>query len=186
MFNIDTLRDAVVAKVYRHPSTQKEIVKYYQETYTGKEGRSIAWKKHLVEDLLRERGITPENTDSKEYARQKKNLGKRFESRAKSESAGAKSTAEYKTFGNKLPKILPPEEINYSVRVYGEIRISTQCRPVDFTVTVGGASKFSLQGENAENFTDNPNVYDLVIAYWQGDDPGYNGWCEGPYFEVIV
>lgn len=180
----ETLRSQVVESVYTHRSTKAEIVQYYQQAYPGKEGRSIAWKKHLIADMLAEKGITTQNTDKKEYARQSKNLGKRFEAQ-RLKTPEPKNKAEYEELGNTLPPV-PPKEINYSVRVYGEIRISTQCRPVDFTVTVGGASNFSLQGENAENFTDNPNVYDLVVAYWQGDDPGYDGWCEGPYFEVIV
>src|SRR5215469_8974613 len=133
----DRLREEIVASQYqnKYPSTEAEIIQAYQQKYPGKEGRNIAWKKHLREDILAQRGITPENTDKKEYARQSKNLGKRFESRASQTKARVKAenAAEYEAIGRTLPpEKVAPENINYTVHVWGEIRISSSCRPVDF------------------------------------------------------
>lgn len=185
MFADDTLREEIIASQYVHRSSKAEIVQYYQQEYPGKEGRNIAWKKHLIGDILADRGITPENTHPKEYKRQAKNVGKRFEAQ-RLRTPEPKNKADYEDLGKKLPPV-PPKEANYTVRVYGEIRISSFCKAVDFKITVSSSYQdtgFSLLGSNAENFTDNPNVYDLVMAYFDGD-PGYDGWCDGPYFEIM-
>lgn len=182
MFWDEALREEIIASQYEHRASKAEIVQFYQQEFPGKEGRNIAWKKHLISDILAQRGITPENTDTKEYKRQSKNVGKRFEAQ-RLKTSEPKNKTEYEALGKKLPPV-PPKHIDYTVRVHGEIRISRWCKPVDFKVTIGGASNFSLQGENAANFTDMPNVYDLVESYFQGD-PGYDGWCEGPYFEIM-
>jgi|SRR5579872_225186 len=182
----DDLKEQVIASQYRRLETKAEIVEAYQESYPGKGkgGRGLAWKQALVSDVLRVQGHTPENTDPKEYKRLTKNIGKRFESRLASPEP--KNKEEYKTIGQTLPPV-PPEEVNYTVRVTGEIRISQWCRPVDFKIAISSAYQdagFSLLGSNATAFTEEPNVYDLVIAYWQGDDPGYSGWCSGPNITI--
>jgi len=184
MHGDDALKAQIESDVYEHRSTKAEIVEYYQEAYPGKGkgGRGLAWKQALVADVLREKGITPEGTDPKEYKKQVSSANRRFDP-SRLSSPEPKNKAEYKALGKKLPP-QPPKDINYTVRVTGEIRISNWCRPVDFTVTVGSGSDFSLQGANAQAFTENPNVYDLVEAYWQGDDPGYAGWCSGPTFTI--
>jgi len=186
----DDLSGLVREGTYERLKTQADFVEYYQEKYPGKEGRSIAWKKHLVSDLLAERGITPENTDKKQYAKEKKSLDKRFEKRLSSPKAGEKNKAEYEALGKKLPPVPPKENVAYMVQVEGEIRINgTYCRPVNFTVTIGYAGSYSLQHGNAKSFTEEPTVEDLVRAYWQGDDPediGYSGWCVGPAYTITT
>ncbi len=181
----DTLKEEIMASQYRQLESKAEIVHAYQESYPGKgaNNRGLAWKQALVSDVLRVQGHSPENTDPKEYKRLTKNVGKRFESRLSSPEP--KNKAEYKEIGQTLPPV-PPENVSYTVHVKGQIRISSFCKPVDFRVRISSdyqSGDFSLLGPNAQKFTEEPDMYDLVDAYFEGD-PGYDGWCEGPEITI--
>jgi hypothetical protein len=176
----ETLRDEIIASQYRQLGTRDEIIQYYQQEYPGqrtlKNGQvRYEWKEHLTNDLLELNPDAKRASISRRFQKDTKTGKMRFESTKPSKA----QEAEYKALGQELPP-LPPENPDYAVHVSGSIRISNECKPVSFTVTVGSPSAYSLQGANAKAFTEEPNVYDLVLAYWQGDDPGYNGWCSGP------
>lgn len=180
----DTLREDVVASQYKQLETRDEVISHYQKEYPGqktlKNGQvRYDWKDKIVSDELALRPDAKRASIARRYQNDKKTGKDRYLSTKPSKS----QQEEYKALGETLPPV-PPETINYTVRVTGEIRISSSCRTVDFEITVGAPSDYSLQGQNAQDFTEEPNVEALVLAYWQGDDPGYAGWCSGPYYTI--
>lgn len=84
-----------------------DIVEYYQEKYPDTGKRVKEWKQHLVADMLdRLHDVTPATVGKVEYARQAKNLGKRFEQRLNNPEP--RKAEEYRDFGETLPT-KPPE-----------------------------------------------------------------------------
>ena len=180
----DVLRQEVIDSQYKHLSTRDEVIAHYQQEFPGqktlKNGQvRYEWKDKIVSDEL---ALHPDAKRAS-IARRYQNDTKTGKPRYLSTKPSKSQQQEYKDLGQTLPPV-PPDDINYTVRVTGEIRISSFCRPVDFTITIGAPGAYSLQGHNAKTFTEKPNVYDLVQAYWQGDDPGYSGWCSGPTIQV--
>lgn len=85
--------------------SKADVVAYYQQNYKGR--GAAGWKQNLIGDLLGIRGITESDVGKAEYARQKKNLAKRFEPKRIGTPEAGKTGEEYELLGESLPPTAP-------------------------------------------------------------------------------
>ncbi len=177
MWHDDILAEKVHAYADVHYEHRNDIAQYYQQT----EGKN--WKGKLADALA------PFTKGKNGQPQSHASVMRRFQARGgkswEDKTPSKKQKEEYKALG----KTLPPKsyKLPFSVHVAGQLKISANCVPCSFTVEVGRAGAYSLQGANAEAFARNPNMWDLVVAYFEGDpDNPVEGWCDVPSISITA
>lgn len=142
-------------------SSKEEIVRYYQKEYpgTGKSG----WKQTLIRDTLAAKGVTKAGVGDKEYARQSKNMARRFDP-SRLNTPEKKTSKEYQALGKTLPPIArKPTRTSITVQVEGQQKMGKRTGTRDRTIDA------KISGADLYHFVNNPQYSDIWDAYGVDD-----------------
>jgi hypothetical protein len=153
-----------------YPRTRAEVVQRYQQDYGND------WKSHIVTAIVDQTGKSRKNV-SREFQLNKRTGEERYKGSRVTKATAAKYEALGKTL-KPTPDTSKPPKYRYppggmKISFNGMIQISRKWKPASFTIFADenglGFDEYRSSPEHAADFLANPNGWDVMWAYFLGD-----------------